>query len=164
MADVNYGVGLTNILNLPLPLPRCFSGTLACVSSTLPINRDSHPHRSKVDGTKIFRKIILPFWYSTYSIFLNTVTWRIITDSGLGDWIYWHLLLQSLLITINYNISQSMTAYELLRFYWTTSVFPSMVTDLVLTNKSVTSSASLVPVNTFQLITQSLLHSEWLLI
>jgi hypothetical protein len=33
--------------------------------------------------------------------------WRVITGSGLDDWIYWHLLVQSLLITIIYKNSQS---------------------------------------------------------
>jgi hypothetical protein len=33
--------------------------------------------------------------------------WRIITGFRLDVWIYWHLLLQSLVITINYNNSQS---------------------------------------------------------
>jgi hypothetical protein len=40
------------------------------------------------------------------------VPWRIITGSGLDDWIYWQPLLQSLVITINYKNSQSMTAYD----------------------------------------------------
>jgi hypothetical protein len=31
--------------------------------------------------------------------------WLIITGIGLDDWIYWHLLLQSLVITLNYNNS-----------------------------------------------------------
>jgi hypothetical protein len=32
--------------------------------------------------------------------------WSIITGFGLDDWIYWRLLVQSLLITLNYNRSQ----------------------------------------------------------
>jgi hypothetical protein len=38
------------------------------------------------------------------------VPWLIITGFGLDDWIYWRLTLQTLLITINYNRSQSITA------------------------------------------------------
>jgi hypothetical protein len=40
------------------------------------------------------------------TVYCNNVTslWLV---SGLDDWIYWRLLLQSLIITINYNNSQS---------------------------------------------------------
>jgi hypothetical protein len=52
-------------------------------------------------------------------------------------------LLKFLSITINNNSSQSMSKTRSIR-YWTTSVFSSTVTDLVLIYESVTSSASLV--------------------
>jgi hypothetical protein len=42
--------------------------------------------------------------------------WLIITGSGLDDWIYWRLLLQSLLITISYNNSQSIYCRGLTAF------------------------------------------------
>jgi hypothetical protein len=38
---------------------------------------------------------------------VSGVPWLTITGSGSDDWIYWRLLLQSLLITIKYNSSQS---------------------------------------------------------
>jgi hypothetical protein len=34
--------------------------------------------------------------------YVSGIPWLIITGSGLDDWIYWHLHLQSLLITIDY--------------------------------------------------------------
>jgi hypothetical protein len=40
--------------------------------------------------------------------------WLTITGFGLDDWIYLHLLIQSLVITINYNISQSLFGRNLL--------------------------------------------------
>jgi hypothetical protein len=47
----------------------------------------------------------------------------------------------SIAITINYSSSQSMSKTRSIP-YWTTSVFSSAVTDLVLIYESVTSSAS----------------------
>jgi hypothetical protein len=41
-------------------------------------------------------------------------SWLIIMGSGLDDWIYWHLLVHSLVITINYNNSQSICSRTLL--------------------------------------------------
>jgi hypothetical protein len=49
---------------------------------------------------------IFPVFYNKYCYMLMA-PWLIITGSGLHDWIYWCLLLQPLLITINYNNSQS---------------------------------------------------------
>jgi hypothetical protein len=72
---------------------------------------------------------------------VSGVPWLITTGSGLDDWIYLRLLLQSLLITINYNQWLSKTRSTP---YWTTSVFSSIVTGLVLICESVTSSASVV--------------------
>jgi hypothetical protein len=70
---------------------------------------------------------------------VSGVPWRIVKGFGLDDWIYWRLLLKSLLITINYNSSKSMTAG------WTTTVLssglPSTVTDLVLIYESHTSTS-----------------------
>jgi hypothetical protein len=40
--------------------------------------------------------------------------WLLLTGSGLDDWIYWRLPLQSLVITINYNKSQSIFSRTLL--------------------------------------------------
>jgi hypothetical protein len=50
----------------------------------------------------------------------------------------------SITITTNYNSSQSMTVQDSLHSDWTTNVFTSAVTDLVLIYVSVTSSASVV--------------------
>jgi hypothetical protein len=47
---------------------------------------------------------------------VSGVPWLIITGSVLDDWIYWCLLLQSLLITINYNNSQSIYCWGLAPF------------------------------------------------
>jgi hypothetical protein len=44
------------------------------------------------------------------------VQWLIITGSGLDDWIYWSLFLQSILITINYNSSKSISCRGLAPF------------------------------------------------
>jgi hypothetical protein len=75
--------------------------------------------------------------------------WDPVTNtSNNGFWIGWFdllaLLLQLLLITINYNSSQSMTAKTHSTPYWTTSVFSSIVIDLVLIYELVTSSVSVV--------------------
>jgi hypothetical protein len=45
--------------------------------------------------------------HTSFLVFM--APWLIITGSGLDDWIPWRLLLQYLLITISYNISQSKT-------------------------------------------------------
>jgi hypothetical protein len=64
------------------------------------------------------------FWHQ--NVMCPGVSWLIITGSELDDWIYWHLHLHSLLITVNYNSSQPMAAqdslhpsldYECLLFY-----------------------------------------------
>jgi hypothetical protein len=70
--------------------------------------------------------------------------WRIITGSGLDDWIYWHFCynyssLQSLITAHNQWLSKTRSFPS-----WTASVFSSTVTDLVLVHESVTSSASVV--------------------
>jgi hypothetical protein len=75
--------------------------------------------------------------------YVSGVPWLVITGSGSDDWIYWRLLLQSLLITINYNSSQSVTKTRSIP-YWTMSIFCSSVTDLLLIYESITSSASAV--------------------
>jgi hypothetical protein len=46
--------------------------------------------------------------------------WLIITGSGLDYWIYWQLILQSLVITINYKNSQSIISRTLLPWLQTT--------------------------------------------
>jgi hypothetical protein len=100
-------------------------------------------------------------WFFKHSVFFVTphcvcitychefmALWPITTDSGLDDWIYWCLLLQPLLISINYNSSQSMTACDslhcLLDYECLLSSLSSTVTDLVLIYQLVTSSASVV--------------------
>jgi hypothetical protein len=57
----------------------------------------------------------------------------------IGAFLYKHFL-----ITIGYNSSQSVTAEKSSIPHWTTSIFSSTVTDLVLIYKSVTFSASVV--------------------
>jgi hypothetical protein len=54
---------------------------------------------------------------------MSGVSWLTITGSGLDGWIYYRLLLQSLLSTVNHNCSQSMTAKTPSIPCWTTSVF-----------------------------------------
>jgi hypothetical protein len=68
---------------------------------------------------------------------MSGVPWLIITGSGLDDWIYYHFFT----ITLNYNQWLPKTRSTP---YWTTSVFSSTVSDLVLIYESVTSSASVV--------------------
>jgi hypothetical protein len=80
----------------------------------------------------------------TNNCFLNIVTyegfaWLIITGSGLDDWIYWHFFT----ITITTAHNQWLPKTRSIP-YWTTSVFSSTVTDLVLIYESVTSSVSVV--------------------
>jgi hypothetical protein len=60
------------------------------------------------------------------------VPWIIITGSGLDDWIYWQLLLQSFVITINYNNSQSIFSRTLLP--WMSRTRPILVLILRLTD------------------------------
>jgi hypothetical protein len=48
--------------------------------------------------------------------YMFMTAWPIITGSGLDDWIYWHLLVQSRLIIISYNNSQSFFIRTLLRW------------------------------------------------
>jgi hypothetical protein len=48
--------------------------------------------------------------------------WLIIMGSGLDDWIYWQLLLKSLLIIIDYNNSQSIFSRTLLWLARTRSI------------------------------------------
>jgi hypothetical protein len=68
--------------------------------------------------------------------------------NNIGFWIGWldllALLLQSLLITINYNSSNPWLPKTRSVPYWTKSVSFSTVTDLVLIYESVTSSVSVV--------------------
>jgi hypothetical protein len=60
--------------------------------------------------------------------------------SGLDEWIYWRFFtLQSIATTHNQQQSKTRSIP-----YWTTSVFSSAVTDLVLIDEEVTSSASVV--------------------
>jgi hypothetical protein len=57
------------------------------------------------------KNIFIPgYKYSYWHV--SGVSWLIITGSGLDDWIYWRLPLQSLLITMNYYSSQSVTAWD----------------------------------------------------
>jgi hypothetical protein len=42
-------------------------------------------------------------------------SWLLITGSGLDDWGYWHLLLQSLLITINYSTVANLHTSQITR-------------------------------------------------
>jgi hypothetical protein len=72
------------------------------------------------------------------------VSWLIMMGSRLDGWIYWHTYynysyLQSITIAHNQWLSKTRSIP-----YWTTSVFSSTVTDLVLIYESVTPSASAV--------------------
>jgi hypothetical protein len=89
-------------------------------------------------------KVLLYVGLSYMYCHVPGVLWRIITGSGLDDWIYWHFY-------YNYTQLQStMTAHN--RWMpktcsvpsWTTSIFLSSAADLVLIYESVTSSASVV--------------------
>jgi hypothetical protein len=66
----------------------------------------------------------------------RSYAWRIITLSGLDDWIYWYLPLQSLLITINLTAHNRWLPNTRSIPYWTTSVFSSTVTLFRLTSRS----------------------------
>jgi hypothetical protein len=69
---------------------------------------------------------------------VSRVPWLVMTGCGLDDWIYWHLLLQSLITAHNRWLPKTRSIP-----YWTTSVFSSSVTELVLIYESVTSITSL---------------------
>jgi hypothetical protein len=87
------------------------------------------------------------------------VPWLIITGSGFDDWIYWHFFT----ITINYNSSNRWASKTRSIPYWTTSVFSSAVSNLVLIYESVTSSASVVRWLTLHSGTlDSLTNVKWL--
>jgi hypothetical protein len=79
------------------------------------------------------------YWRSTYKGF----AWRIVRCSGLVDWNYLALLLQSRILTINYRSSQLMTVLRLAPFLPGIRV-SSIVSDLVLIYETVTSSVSVV--------------------
>jgi hypothetical protein len=68
---------------------------------------------------------------------MSGVPW-LITGSGVDDWIYWHLHLQSPLITITTGHNRWLPKTHSIP-YWTTSVFSFIVTDFVLIYESVTS-------------------------
>jgi hypothetical protein len=98
-------------------------------------------------GASVFRVKVFPAWrWSHYAhVYLRRlrrlqhiychvygVPWRIITDSGLDDWIYWHCYyyhsqLQPIIAAYNRRLSKTRSIPS-----WTTSVFSSTVTDLVL--------------------------------
>jgi hypothetical protein len=69
---------------------------------------------SKGCGCSMFYKTIPAFTGRHYIIYrhVSGVLWLIITGYGLDNWIYCHIYLQSLLITINYKSSQAVTAYD----------------------------------------------------
>jgi hypothetical protein len=62
------------------------------------------------------------------------VPWLIRTGSGLDDWIYWHFLVQSRLITIRYKNSQSIFSRTLLP--WRSRTHSILVLILRLTSES----------------------------
>jgi hypothetical protein len=68
---------------------------------------------------------------------VSGVPWLIIMCSGLDDWIYWHLPLQSLITAHNQWLPKTRSFH-----YWTTSVFSSTATDLDLIYESATSSTN----------------------
>jgi hypothetical protein len=75
---------------------------------------------SKVALEKVFSKYFgflyqLSFHYMTSIIYCHVtgVPWLILTGSRLDDWIYWHLLLQSLLFTINYSATANLPTSQI---------------------------------------------------
>jgi hypothetical protein len=89
---------------------------------------------------------------------MSGLPWLIMTGSGLDDWIYWCLLLQSLLITITTAHNQWLPKIRSIPC-WTTFA----VADLVLIYESVTSSASVVLCLTLHSWTLNTLTNEWVL-
>jgi hypothetical protein len=71
---------------------------------------------------------------------VSRVPWLIITGFGLDDYIYWRLILQSLTRAHNQWLTKTRYIPS-----WTTSVFSSIVTDLVRIYESVTSSTNHLP-------------------
>jgi hypothetical protein len=75
-----------------------------------------------------------------HNVMYEEFAWLIITGSRLDDWIYWHSLQLQLIITAHNQWLLKTRSNS----YWTTSVFTSAVTDLVLIYETVTPSASVV--------------------
>jgi hypothetical protein len=73
---------------------------------------------------------------------ISGVPWRIITGSGSDDWIYWHFFI---ITTAHSHWLPKTRSIP----YWTTCVFSSTATDLVLIYESVIFSASVVRWLTF---------------
>jgi hypothetical protein len=90
---------------------------------------------------------VVEWQFSHYRCNILSRVWGSVTNSN-GFWIGWldllTLLLQLFLITINYNNSHQWRSKTRSIPSWTTSVFSSTVTDLVLIYESVTSPVSVV--------------------
>jgi hypothetical protein len=86
---------------------------------------------------------------------LSHVLWPIITGSGLDDWIYWHSFTITIITAHNQWLSKTCSIP-----YWTTSAFPTAVTDLVLIYELVTSSDSVARWLTLHSWTQ--LSYDWI--
>jgi hypothetical protein len=71
-------------------------------------------------------QVLIRVSYVYYHV--SGVPWLMITCSGLDDWICWSLILQSLLITINYNNSQS-------SYYWRFAPFSSSCLNSLTTSE-----------------------------
>jgi hypothetical protein len=101
-----------------------------------------------------------------YAIYCHVsgVPWLIITDSELDDLIYWHFYynysqLQSLVTAHNLWLPKTRSIP-----YWTTSVFSSTMTDLILVYESVNSSASVarwLTLRSWKLIFCILFYCDW---
>jgi hypothetical protein len=57
----------------------------------------------------------LEFTYFHRYCYVFGIPWQIIMDSGLDNLIYWHLLLKSLLFTINYSATANLRASQITR-------------------------------------------------
>jgi hypothetical protein len=89
---------------LSVPTPVGLASVCACRPPPLPAQGLS----KTVD---LFSWGVLQWWY----FHVSWAPWLIITGSGFDDWIYWHLLFQSLLITINYSAIANLPATQITR-------------------------------------------------
>jgi hypothetical protein len=91
-----------------------------------------HLHKATVR----FKSVIWGFHFGENSYcHVSGVPWLIITDSGLDDWIYWHLRLQFPLITISYSANANLPTSQIVlvvlcTLHWTLSYSGNLVVCL----------------------------------
>jgi hypothetical protein len=117
-------------LRVPFQLSSLSLSRQALIAVSSPLGPWEHQHTSHLKQTPHLRGASNFDFYEWYChVFI--APWLIITGSGLDDWIYWQLILQSLLIIIKYKNSESIFSRTLLP--WLTRTRPILVLVLRLT-------------------------------